>query len=154
MIKKTPGSCTAQLGCPLQSPPLALQRHVDGFSITPPHSEASPAATLSAPVGGDAVDYASHTLRQGVSMTVVLEPLGSETEMQRVGITRTHIGGHLLQKVDQCPLQRCRLLEAVLRSSRHPCVYKGGQHRIIAGDAQSLQIVEGASHALRAQARR
>ena len=68
--------------------------------------------------------------------------------MQRVGITLAHIGGHLLQKVDQCLLQLGRFQEAPLRGARHPRVDEGGYHRIIAGDAQSLQVVERASHTL------
>ena len=83
MIQQASGSCTAQLGCSLQRPPFAAQRHVDGFTITPPHSEASPTAALAAPVGGDAIDYASHSFWQGVGMTVVLKPLGGEAEMQK-----------------------------------------------------------------------
>ena len=45
-------------------------------------------------------------------------------------------------------------LEALPRGTLHPCVYKGRQHGVVAGDAQVLEVVERASHFLGGQTSR
>ena len=55
------------------------------------------------------------TFRQGVGMTVVLEPLGSESEMQRIDVSPLPMSGAIsCILVDQRLLQLRRFLEAPL----------------------------------------
>ena len=76
MGQQTAGGYPSQLGSLFQCTPLASQRHLHGLRIPPPHPKASPIATLAAPIGGDAADDPGQAFRQGIGMTVVLEPLG------------------------------------------------------------------------------
>ena len=74
--------------------------------------------------------------------------------MERGHIAGAHVGRHLAEEGDQAALQRRRLLEAPRRPALHAPVDEGGQHRVVAGDPQSLQVVQGVADALGGQARR
>ena len=49
---------------------------------------------------------------------------------------------------DQGNLQRDRLTQTLLRSALHTIVHERGQYRVVAGDAQPLQIVQYSAHTL------
>ena len=74
--------------------------------------------------------------------------------MERGHIARAHVGRYLAEEGDQAALQHRRLLEAPRRPVLHAPVDEGGQHRVVAGDPQSLQVVQGVADALGGQARR
>ena len=107
------GGRAAQLGGPLQGFPIALQRHLHGLPITPTHPEASTAASLTPPVGGDALDDPPQEFRQGVLVAGVLEPLWARRRCSMEVLALFHVRVRLAQELDQGTLQRRRLLEAL-----------------------------------------
>ena len=85
-------------------------------------------------------------LREGI-----LEALGGDAQMEGRGAALVHVRGRFPQVGDQGAFQCRRLLEALARGTRHARVHERGQHRVVAGDAQPLQVVERTAHAFRAQ---
>ena len=72
--------------------------------------------------------------------------------MQGGCVSHTQIRCRLTHLRDQGDLQLYRLIEALLRTALYPLVHEGGQHRIVAGNAQLFQVMEGAAHVFGAQA--
>ena len=66
--------------------------------------------------------------------------------MQDGRLSSVHIRRRLTKVLDQGGLQFHRLIKTFLGTARYSLVDKGCQRRIVAGDAQLFQVMQGAAH--------
>ena len=141
VVQQQPRGRAAQFGGLGQWSPVPLQRHLHGLPVPAPQSQAAPAATLAAPVGGDAPHHSPHQLRQRVGMALVLELLGRVSQVQRKHLAPGLVRGFFAHQVDQALFQRLRLPVAPAGRALNPSVDEGGDRRVVAGQPQPLQVV-------------
>ena len=87
-----------------------------------------------------------------MAVTSVLEPLRGDAQVQRRRVVDAHVGRHLPHEVQECLLHCGRLGESLPRGMPHADVDEGGQHGVVAGDSELLQVMECAPHLLGAEA--
>ena len=154
MIQQTASGCSALLGDLLQRTPSPLERDLQSLRRAASDAQTAAATAFVPSVCGDAAHDALHEFRQSVRVTFVLEPLGRHAQVQRIGFAFLRVRRGLLHEIDQRVFERRRLFEAQLRRASHSRMNEGRQHRVVARDAEALQVVKRSSDALRRQTSR
>ena len=133
--------------------PFALQGHPHRLRVLFAHRPTAPGAVLAPFVVGNPPNNAPQPFRQWIRKLLIPQDLGSLPQMQGGGIPLPLIRRRLPHMGKESRLQRFRLLPAPLRGAHHAFVDKRSDHRVVVGDAQVLQMVEGGSYLLGPQPR-
>jgi hypothetical protein len=132
-----------------QRRPVALQADRDRFGVDAPHSNAAEPAFVVAAVAGEAGEQLAQPYRQGAGVAVILQALAQQAQVQERALATRQIGRVLAQQVDQRDFERDALFKALRRRVLDADLQVGGQRRVVAGDAQVLEIVQRAAQLFR-----
>ena len=130
-----------------------MQRHPHDLRVELARGQAAGGAVLAPAVVGDAAEDAPKPFRQGVGQTLVPQHLRRHPQMQRRGFALAQVRRRLAHVPDQRGLQLGGGFEALAGRALHAGVDERGQGRVVAGDAQPLQVVERVANALGAESR-
>ena len=102
---------------------------------------------------GQPLNDLTQTLRQGVAMTLVLQGLGKQAQVERVTVPGDRIRRAFAQQGNECLFQTAGVLEAFFRGAFDPHMHEGGHGGVVAGNAQLVEQVEGLAQGGRSEAR-
>ena len=128
--------------------PLPLQGDLDGLPVAAAQGQAAPAGSFVPAVGGDAVDQSVDQEGQGLVVALAFELLGDGSEVQKIAVSPGLVGSFLLHQVNERCFQLCGLAESAEGGISNSRVYEGGQGGVVAGNTESLQVVQGLLHLL------
>ena len=137
----------------LERAPFALQRHVHRLRVPLSQAQAPGTAAFAPAVGGDAAQDARQPFGQGLGAhSLDLEEPGRRPAGAAADASPFPRSGAASRRCAMSAVSSAfRLLETPARASFHAGVDEGGKRGVVAGDAEPLQVVEGAAHAFGAQ---
>ena len=152
VLQKTMRPFPPQRSGLLQRAPGAQQLHAHRLGVGLAHPQAAAAAALAAAVDRDAAQDAPEPFGQRIGLPGVPQGLRGDPQMQRGPVSLLQIRRRGTQMRDEGGFQTVGLLQPLPGAALDPRMDECGQSGVVAGNAEPLQVVQGGSHAFRAQA--